>query len=94
LITNERQNLLAGMAVNVALGCYSAERYALRWNVLPAEFAELVAHGGKDTDAVCNDGVRAFVKSVCVSAFGSPSLLVAKYLLPHFPPPVFRIVCD
>jgi len=45
------------MAVNVALRCYSVQRFALNWNVLSAEFAELVAPGGEDTGAGCNDRV-------------------------------------
>jgi hypothetical protein len=58
LITNVRQNLLTTKkAVNVALRCYSVQRFALLWNVLAAEFAELVGLGGEDTVAGCYDRV-------------------------------------
>jgi len=54
--SQERQNLLI-------YGCERrfkmllCQRFALHWNVLPGEFSELVASGGEDTDAGCNDRV-------------------------------------
>ena len=55
-ITDGRQNLLTSNAVNVALRCYTVQRFALHWIMLPAAFSELVP-GEENTGAGCNDRV-------------------------------------
>jgi hypothetical protein len=93
-ITNERQNLLTGMAVNVALRCYTVHRFALHWNMLPAPFSELVVPAEEDTGVGCKDRVWGLL----LSLFAYLRLVLHPFLLLSIysptPHPVFRILCD